>query len=103
MSVHQHTIVALGPGKFHCVICGKDLTALDLLVVVDEPTDVHVVLRNPTEEACQGFENTLGSITYVSDASEDNGDVVYTLYGVSAETVRQWVEQANVTADILDW
>ncbi len=83
----------------HCPTCEKDLTALDLLVAVEE---VHVVLREPTEQDCRAFEDTLGSITYVSDASED-GDVTYTLWGASEEMIKQRIAQAKVAAEVLDW
>lgn len=54
---------------------------------------MNIVLRNPTEQACQELEALFTDPFYYSDASED-GDVSYTSDETSDAAIRAWAAQA---------
>ena len=62
---------------------------------------MRILLKNPTEEACQAFEAVLTNPHYYSDADED-GDVCYTIFDVSESKIQDWMKQAKAQGIVED-
>ena len=68
---------------------------------------MRVLLKCPTDEACESLHTLLVGTFYYCDVGED-GDVCYTVCDSLEERVAFWIRQAKACGcvqdvDILDW
>lgn len=68
---------------------------------------MHLVLKHPTDEACEALHTLLAETFYYSDADEEE-NVCYTVSDSLEDTLTSWIAQAKAQgivedAEILDW